>query len=599
MTIASQPSEKTTKSPARAAATPQPPVASRVTSANPVQSATLAAILPTATIEISLFAPTIEGVVLIGCFTRWEEIPLTKDAQGYWRINIELPDGDYSYRFRVQTKSWFYEKNQWVTITDPKATRVDDKTGNGILRVRNGKVSVDEYQWKHDDHPLPPNNELVIYELHVADFSGGEADVWQRGKFRDVIDKLDYLADLGVNCLELLPVKEYPGNYAWGYTPQYLFAPENAYGGPEDLKALVDECHGKGIRVILDGVYNHAHTDTPLAQIDHDYWFRHEPRDKSQSWGPQYNYDHVDPSSGVMPAREFIKENLQYWVGDYHIDGVRYDAASQIDSFDALRMMADTARAAAGNKPFYNIAEYLPEKTELVGPPDSGKPMDACWHDSFFWAVADETITKGNLDLERVKSVLQPRLQGFSDCTQVINYASNHDHLRLMPHMAKSLVFDEHAFRRAKLAATLVLTAVGVPMIWMGEEFGDYHIKATDPEKIDWTLLKNENNQNLREHYKRLIHLRRENLAMQRNELDYLFEHKEDGILAYTRWDDAGKKIVVIANLRDRHYDTYAIPFLPDDGEWLDVLTGEKITIQNRTWTGKLDPWESKVLIKG
>jgi 1,4-alpha-glucan branching enzyme len=136
-------------------------------------------------------------------------------------------------------------------------------------------------------------------------------------------------------------------------------------------------------------------------------------------------------------------------------------------------------------------------------------------------------------------------------------------------------------------------------MIWMGEEFGDYHPKVTDPEKIDWTLLKNENNQQLREHYKCLIHLRRQNLAMQRNDLDYIFEHKEDGILAYTRWDDTGKKIVVIANLRDRHYDTYAIPYLPDEGEWLDVLTGEKITIQNRTWTGKLDPWESKVLVKG
>ncbi|MGN6367430.1 MAG: alpha-amylase family glycosyl hydrolase [Phycisphaerae bacterium] len=590
-----------TKSPAGQAPAPTP-VASHVTSANPVQTNALSAVLPTATIEISLFAPTINGAALTACFTRWQELPMAKDAHGYWRILVDLPDGDYSYRFRVQTKSWFYEKDQWVTVTDPKATRVDERTGNGILRVRNGKVSCDEYQWQHDAKPLPANNELIIYELHVADFSGGEADVWQRGKFKDVIDKLDYLADLGINCLELLPVKEFPGNYAWGYTPQYLFAPESAYGPPEDLKALVDAAHARGMRVIFDGVYNHAHTDTPLASIDHDYWFHHNPKDRNMSWGPQYNYDHTDPALNIMPAREFIKENLQYWVSQYHIDGIRYDAAAQIESYEVMRMMADTARGAAGIKPFINIAEYLPDKPDLVGFPDSGKPMDACWHDSFFWTVADQTIAHGNLDLERVKCVLQPRLQGFSDCTQIVNYASNHDHLRLMPHMAKSLVFDEHAFRRAKLAATLVMTAVGIPMIWMGEEFGDYHPKNTDPEKIDWTLLANENNKNLHAHYKRIIQLRRENKALHNTDLDYLFEHKDDGILAYLRQhneNDTSRKIVVIANLRDRDYSTYTVPFLPEDGEWTDWFTGQKVEIQDKKWTGPLHPWQAVVLVKG
>jgi len=524
---------------------------------------------------------------------------MAKDEEGYWRVNLELPDGDYSYRFRVQTKSWFYEKNQWVTVTDPKATRVDERTGNGILRIREGKVSVDEHQWKHDDKVLPANNELVIYELHVADFSGGEADVWQRGRFRDVIDKMDYLSDLGINCIELLPVKEYPGNYAWGYTPQYLFATESAYGPPEDLKALVDAAHARGMRVILDGVYNHAHTDTPLAQIDHDYWFRHEPRDKSQSWGPQYNYEHVDPDSGVMPAREFIRENIAYWVGQYHIDGIRYDAASQIENYEVMRMMSETGRKASGGvKPFINIAEYLPEKPELVGSPESGKPMDACWHDSFFWAVADQTLAHNHLDMDRVKAAIQPRFQGFSDCTQVVNYASNHDHLRLMPHMAKSLIFEEHAFRRAKLAATLVMTAAGIPMIWMGEEFGDYHPKVTDPEKIDWTLLKNERNQQLRAHYKRIIQLRRGERALQGNDLDFIFEHKDEGVLAFLRWDETGRKVVVIVNLKDRMHESYTVPFMPEDGEWREWFKEEKVEIKEKKWSGRLEPWEAVVLVK-
>ena len=560
------------------------------------------AILPTATVTLKLFAPTIEGAALIADFTRWEELPMTRDKQGYWQTAVELPDGDYSYRYRVLSKSWFCE-GKWVTITDPYATRVDGHTGNGILRVRAGRTSVDEYVWKHDEAPLPANNQLIIYELHVADFSGGEADPWERGKFKHVTEKLNYLADLGVNCIELLPIKEYPGDYGWGYTPQYLFAPESAYGPPEDLKQLIDECHARGMRVIFDGVYNHAHTDNPLAQIDHDYWFHHEPKDRNMSWGPQYNYEHHDAALDVMPARRFIHENITYWVSQFHLDGLRYDAAKQIENFDAMRMMADAGRSAAGwkegqpHKPFINIAEYLPETPELVGPPESGKPMDSCWNDSFYWRVADEAIAHGKLELDAVKAALMPLQRGFSDCTQIVNYASNHDHLRLMPHMAKSLVFDEHAFRRAKLAATLVMTAVGIPMIWMGEEFGDYHSKATEPQKIDWTLLKNERNQQLHAHYQKVIHLRREHAALQGNHLDFLFDHGEDGILAFVRVDAAKpeRKVLVIANLRDRAHESYDLTNLPD-GKWKDWLTGEEIEIKGNALKVKLEPWEAKVL---
>jgi 1,4-alpha-glucan branching enzyme len=580
------------------------------TSPQPQPSTPLPALLPTATIELGLFAPTLEACALVGDFSRWQDLPMLKDKDGNWRVALELPDGDYAYQFRLPSKSWFYPKTDgghWVQVTDPKATRVDGRTGHGLLRIRHGKAVVDEYPWQHDDKPLPPNNELVIYELHVADFSGGEADPWQRGKFKHVTEKLDYLVDLGVNCIELLPIKEYPGEYAWGYTPQYLFAPESAYGPPEDLKQLIDECHGRGIRVIFDGVYNHAHTDNPLAQIDHDYWFHHDPKDRNMSWGPQYNYEFTDPNTGVMPARKFIYENVSFWVGEYHIDGLRYDAAKQLENFDAMRMMADAGRAAAGwttdadgrlhaGKPFINIAEYLPETPDLVGPPESGKPMDACWHDGFFWTVADRTITHGELDFEGVKACLQPLKKGFSDCTQVVNFASNHDHLRLMPHMAKSLVFDEHAFRRAQLAATLVLTAVGLPMIWMGEEFADYHGKAMDPQKIDWTLLKNERNQQLHAHYKKLIHLRRGHKALHTNNLDFIFEHAEDGILTYVRWDDAGNKVLVIANLRDRAHEGYALGNLPD-GKWKDVLSDEEITIENHALTTPLHPWQARVFV--
>jgi 1,4-alpha-glucan branching enzyme len=133
-------------------------------------------------------------------------------------------------------------------------------------------------------------------------------------------------------------------------------------------------------------------------------------------------------------------------------------------------------------------------------------------------------------------------------------------------------------------------------MIWMGEEFADYHGKAMDPQKIDWTLLKNERNQQLHAHYKKLIHLRRGHKALHTNNLDFIFEHAEDGILTYVRWDDAGNKVLVIANLRDRAHEGYALGNLPD-GKWKDVLSDEEITIENHALTTPLHPWQARVFV--
>lgn len=549
-------------------------------------------------ITFELFAPTINGAVLIGDFSQWKDIPMKKDDKGYWRTEVSLPDGDHRYRFRIQSKSWFYKPDEWKTITDPKATRVDPTHNDeGILRVRNGVVSIDEYQWKHDLAILPPNNELIIYELHVADFSGGEADPFARGKFKHVTEKLDYLLDLGINAIELLPIKEYPGDYSWGYTPQYLYAPESAYGPLEDLKNLVDEAHKRGIRMIFDGVYNHAHTDTPLAQIDHDYWFHHEPKHKENSWGPQYNYEHTDPNLKIMPASQFITENVEYWVKNFHIDGLRYDAAGEIDNFDALHQFSETARKARGIAPFINIAECTPERPDMVGTPDTGRPMDSAWHEYFFWGFANDVISHGNLDMEKVKNAIHPMRRGYTDCTQVVNYISNHDHMRLMPHLAKSKVFDDEAFRRAKLAATVLFTAVGLPMIWMGEEFADYHPKTQEQAKIDWTLLKNENNQKLHDHYKSLITMRKQNNALRRNDLEFFYEHVEDGILAFTRWDEGGNQVVVVLNLKGNQHGDYKIPNFPRDGLWHAWTYNVDTEIKDRTWIGHIDPWEAKVFV--
>src|SRR5579883_1216667 len=247
-------------------------------------------------IEFSLFAPYNKEAALIGSFSNWEAIPMTKGKDGFFRVSVELEDGVYPYKFRVRSKSWFFEPDQWVDVTDPYATNVDGTSSeeNGIVQVKAGERIVDTYVWQHDHVPLPADNELVIYELHVADFSGGEDDKKARGQYKHVLEKLDYLCELGINAIELMPVKEYPGSYSWGYNPRYFFATETSYGATRDLKQLIDECHARGIRILMDGIYNHSEASCPLTQIDHDYWYHHEPRDPENNWGPEFNYEHYD-----------------------------------------------------------------------------------------------------------------------------------------------------------------------------------------------------------------------------------------------------------------------------------------------------------------
>ena len=549
----------------------------------------------TAPIEFKLFAPYNKEAALIGSFSNWEEIPMEKDEEGYFRTRVELKDGVYQYKFRVQSKSWFLEPDQWVDVVDPYATDIDDPTQNALVRIKDGDRIVDTYVWKHDDKPLPADRELVIYEMHVADFSGGEADPLARGKYEHVVEKLDYLVDLGVNAIELMPLKEYPGDYSWGYNPRYFSAAESSYGTTAELKNLIDECHGRGIRVIIDGIYNHSESSSPLTQIDHDYWYHHAPRDADNNWGPEFNYEFYDENLGTYPARKFIGDTVRYWVQEYHLDGIRFDAARQIANYDFMHWIVQEAKDAAGPKPFYTVAEYIPETPSIT---NLDGPMDGCWHDSFYHCIV-EHICGDTFDLERLKDAIDCKRQGFLGATNVVNYLSNHDHDRVFAELGSRAILDEAAFKRAKLGTVLLMTAVGVPLIGMGEEFGEYKAKTIEQAKIDWTLLGNDMNKGLWEYYKGLIHLRKNNQALYTENIDFFHEDPDSKVFAYTRWNDEGSRVVVVANLSENYLAGYSVPHFPANGTWhewtgnYDVESGDdNITIDLPEYEAKVFVWQ-------
>lgn len=544
-------------------------------------------------IEFKLFAPYNQEVAVIGSFSDWQPIPLKKGKDGYFRTKIELEDGDYQYKFRVRSKSWFLEPDQWVDIVDPYATDIDNPTQNGIINIKEGQKIVDTYQWRNDNTPLPADHELVIYEMHVSDFSGGEDDPYTRGKYQHVIEKLDYLCELGINAIELMPVKEYPGDYSWGYNPRYFFASESTYGTTAELKNLVDECHGRGIRVIMDGIYNHSEASSPLTQIDHDYWYHHAPRDPNNSWGPEFNYEFYDQKLEVKPAWNFIGDTVRFWIQEYHLDGIRYDAARQIANYNFMHWIAEEGKRVAGMKPFINIAEHIPETTSIT---NFDGPMDSCWHESFNQTIRRHLIGE-TFDLEALKDVLDCKRQGFLGATNVVNYLSNHDHQRLMVEFAEHGIFDNAAFKRAKLGAVLLMTAVGLPMMWMGQEFGDYHPKSTEPMKIDWTLLKNEDNQNLFNYYKGLIYLRKSNHALYTENIEFFHENEEAKVFAYTRWNDEGSRVVVIVNFSDQYLAGYKVPHFPGQGTWHEWTGNYTLESGENEVVLDLAEYEAKVLV--
>jgi 1,4-alpha-glucan branching enzyme len=549
-------------------------------------------------VEFRLLAPHAEAVTLKGSFLDWNEIPLHKDDKGYFRTSVDLEDGSYPYQFRVQSKDNSEEAERWVDINDPYVTEFD-ANGNGVVRIKDGERIVDDHVWQHDDKPLPNNDELIIYELLVSDFFHGNDDRHQ-GRYIGVIEKLDYLCELGINAIELLPLNQSPGDYNWGYIPSYFFAPQPNYGSTKELKQLIDECHARGIRVIVDQLYNHSSDESPLLAIDRDYWYyhdRHHPdADPRDHWGPEFNYEFRDEALGTRPAWDLMGDVMRFWVQEYHIDGVRYDALKELDNFDFLYWITQEAQRTAGSKPFYHVGEHIPENPDLIDP---NGPMDGCWHESFYRTMQSH-LSGESFDLNSLKQAIDPTQQGYPNgVTKAVNYLCNHDQKRLLLDLGDRGILDDAAFGRAKLGVALLMTAVGVPLIWMGEEFGDSTLINADEkdQQLGWGLLKGDRNQDLFEYYKSLISLRKQNPALQSANVEFFHENPEAKVLAYIRWNEEGARVVVIANFSDQVLAGYSISQFPKNGTWREWSNRYTLEAQNNQLTLDLGEYEAQVFV--
>lgn len=227
------------------------------------------------------------------------------------------------------------------------------------------------FRWTDDEWPGPDLSMLVVYELHIGTFT--PAGTWQAA-----VDGLAALADLGVTCIELMPVAEFTGRFGWGYDGVNLFAPTRLYGTPDDFRAFVNGAHALGLAVILDVVYNHVGPDGDCLEPFAPAFFG-----GSTEWGRAINFDGRDAG----PVREYFVTNAQYWIEEFHLDGLRLDAVQAIHDSSDLHIVAEltaAARRAAGTRSLWIVGEDEPQHAHLLrGSEEGGVGIDALWNDDF------------------------------------------------------------------------------------------------------------------------------------------------------------------------------------------------------------------------
>ena len=323
----------------------------------------------------------------------------------------------------------------------------------------------------------------VIYEMHVGTFT-------QEGTWAAAAARLPFLKDIGITLIEMMPVAEFPGRFGWGYDGVDLFAPTRLYGEPDDLRGFVDRAHALGLGVILDVVYNHFGPDgNYVGAYSRDYFTdRH-----ANEWGESLNFD----GTNAHGLRDLVISNAAYWIDEFHFDGLRLDATQSIhdDSDDnVIAALARAARAAAGKRRIYIVAENEPQDTDLIRPEaEGGRGLDAVWNDDLQHAALVALTGRNEsyyLDYEGTPQELigaarhgylfqgqryafhgkrrgVPAFDVHPAC--FVTYVENHDQVANSVHGLR--VHQMTSPGRARAMTAFILLLPGTPMLFQGQEF--------------------------------------------------------------------------------------------------------------------------------
>jgi maltooligosyltrehalose trehalohydrolase len=288
-----------------------------------------------------------------------DRIEMRREDAGYWSAVVDSLGAGTVYGYAL---------DRGATVLPDPVSRFQPTGPHGRSEI----IDATQFQWTDAAWGGIRLQGQVLYELHVGTFT--HEGTWDAAR-----GQLSGLATLGVTAVEVMPIADFTGRFGWGYDGTCLYAPHHHYGRPDDLRRFIDTAHGLGIGVILDVVYNHVGPDgNYLPDFSPRYFSK-----RSTEWGAAFNYDGEDN----RPVRDFIAGNAEYWIREYHFDGLRLDATQSIYDRSPEHILAELARrarAAAAGRSIVLVAENEPQDTDLVrAPARGGQGLDALWNDDF------------------------------------------------------------------------------------------------------------------------------------------------------------------------------------------------------------------------
>jgi maltooligosyltrehalose trehalohydrolase len=563
-----------------------------------------------------LWAPIPKDVSLRIVFPQERIVPLKKDESGCWSVEVENVAPGTLY---------FYRLNGSRDLPDP-ASFFQPQDVHGPSQV----IDHSSFRWRDHSRPDTPLQKMIIYELHVGTFT-------PQGTFQSILPRLDDLCDLGINALEIMPVAQFPGKRNWGYDGAYPFSVQNSYGGPEGLKQLVFEAHRRGMAVILDVVYNHLGPEgSYLAEYGPYFTQKYQT-----PWGKAINFDDLS----CAEVRNFFVENALNWFENYHIDALRIDAIHGIFDSSEKHILRELSEKTGEfskkrGRRFYLIAESDLNEERVIRPRElEGYGIDAQWNDDFHHCL--HTLLTGEKngyykDFGRIENLVKAMKEGFvysgqysqyrkkdhgtsskdRAAKQFVVFSQNHDQVgnRMLGERLSSLV----SFEALKLAAGAVLLSPYIPLLFMGEEYGEevpflYFVSYSDPKlvktvseerikafaafswrgkppdpesndtflvsKLGWQKRKQGKHKALLDFYRRLIQIRKNIPALSildKNNLE-VWGNEKERFMFWRRWYNGSSVCCVMNFNKEKIRLKVDIP----EGKWKKVMDSSE-----KAWMG-------------
>lgn len=529
-------------------------------------------------VTFRVWTPFSTQVSVPGSFNGWNTsaAKLVPEGGGVWSLDYRNVQPGAQYKFYLTTPFG----NLWRN--DPRAKDLTSSVGNSV--VHNPAA----YQWQTSSFQTPAWNDLVVYETHIGtlnDTPGGSP-----GTFASAEARLDYLASMGVNCIQLMPIQEFPGDFSWGYNNSYPFSVESAYGSPDQLKRLIDQANARGIAVLFDVVHNHyGPNDMDLWRFDG--WFQGQ-------WGGSYFYNDqrgrtdwgwTRPDYGRQEVRQYILDSQRMWAEEYRVSGFRWDSTLYMrvtdwganpEGWSLLQWLNNDLDARQPWK--INIAEDLQGDASLTrDTSQGGAGFDSQWSGFVHTLKGLMSATWDNdRNMFSLRDALNERFNG--DAFERVVYTESHDENANGRQRPPSEIDAANpgsywARKRSTLGAAAMFTAPGVPMLFQGQEIlEDGYFADTDP--VDWSKLTTYAGINL--FYKDMIRLRR-NLAgttrgLKGQGMNVFHVNNSDKVVAFHRWDQGGSgdDVVVVMNWANATRTNYQIG-IPRAGAWSVALNSD------------------------